>query len=241
MVLIDSFSVLKTIQFRTRRILGSPITVAKTYNSRNVDELILLDIDASKTGTPIDPFIIRDIADELFMPLTVGGGIRCELDIEKALKMGADKVSVNTALLNKREVLQDMITTFGSQCIVASIDVKKFNQEYFVYSHSEFREKGSLLEWCRYLSDNGVGEIFVNNVDLDGTMLGVDAKLIELIASTVDVPLIYAGGVGHPKDCVAAVKAGASAIGVSSLFHFSDYTPEDCKGIMNSNGLPVRL
>lgn len=241
-VLIDSFSVLKSIRFGTRRNLGSPITIAKTYNSRNVDELILLDIDASKTGSSIDPFIIRDIADELFMPLTVGGGIRSEVDIEKALKMGADKVSVNTMALNNRDLIPKMIKTFGSQCIVASVDVKKKDQKnYLVHSHTGSCENLDLLDWCRYLNDEGVGEILLNNVDLDGTMSGVDAELIDFVSSSVKAPLIYAGGVGKPNDCVTAIMAGASAIGISSLFHFTNYTPNDCKEIMNINGLPVRL
>jgi imidazole glycerol-phosphate synthase subunit HisF len=241
-VLIDGYSVLKTFNFNSRRSLGSPITVARTYNTRNVDELILLDLDASKEARSIDLFTIRDVAQELFMPLTVGGGIRTVDDIENVLtKGGADKVSINSGALADPFFIKEASEIFGAQCIVASIDVRKVDDKYCVYSHSKQKAIYDLQAWVKKVEELGAGEILLNSVDLDGTMNGMDYDLIKSISDLVKIPIIAVGGVSCPADCAKAALAGASAVGASSIFHFTSYTPEECKKEMHFQGLPVRI
>jgi len=240
-VLIDGFSVLKTINFKQRRNLGSPVTVSRTYNTRNVDELILLDIDASKQGRSIDKFTIMDISQELFMPLTVGGGIRTVKDIEMVLKMGADKVAINTEAILRNNFIVEGANEFGRQCIVVSLDVIKVNEQYCLFSHSANKIiEINLLDFCMKVQELGAGELLINNVDKDGLMSEPDFKLINDIAGCVGIPIIAAGGVSVPNDCTRMIQAGASAVAASSLFHFTGYTPQDCKSDMRENNIPVR-
>lgn len=241
LVLIDGFSVLKTINFKERRNLGSPITVARTYNTRDIDELILLDIDASKDNRAIDKFTVMDIAAELFMPLTVGGGIKTLKDIEQVLKMGADKVALNSIILEDISFLREAALEFGKQCLVVSIDIIKENDEYKIYSHTQ---QGSinrnLLEYCLQAQENGAGELLINSVDLDGKQSGVDLILASKISELVSIPVIIAGGVSSPENCAEAIQAGAAAVSAASLFHFTSFTPEDCRYAMGLEGIPVR-
>lgn len=241
LVLIDGFSVLKTANFNGRRNLGSPITVARTYNTRNIDELILLDIDASKDERSIDKFTVMDIAAELFMPLTVGGGIKTLSDIEQVLKMGADKVAINTAVINDINFLQKASEEFGKQCLVVSIDVIQEDGDYKVYSHSKRSSLDlNLLDFCQLVVKKGAGELLINSVDRDGKQTGVDLELTTLIAGVVSIPVIIAGGISSPKNCVEAIQAGASAVAAASIFHFTSFTPNDCRDEMGRQGLPVR-
>jgi len=242
MVLIDGFSVLKTINFSSRRNLGSPVTVARTYNTRNIDELILLDIDASKQNRAIDKFTIMDIATELFMPLTVGGGIKTTKDIEMALKMGADKVAINSEVLRKPSIIREAAQEFGQQCITVSIDIKKVSNSYKIYSHTH----GLLLDlclfdFCKQVEQLGAGELLINNVSQDGLMEGPDLALITLITNLVTIPVIAAGGISAPSDCTQVIEAGALAVAAASIFHFTSYTPNECKESMKANGISVRL
>jgi cyclase len=237
-VLIDGYSVLKTIRFQDRRNQGNPIVTARTYNSRNVDELVLLDIDASKNNRSIDLNTIREIASECYMPLTVGGGIQTLEDINAALLAGADKVVINSAALHNNDFIRDAVQQFGAQCIVASVDVSN-NQ---IYSHAlRPIPNMSPLDFIKKMETLGVGEIFLTDVDRDGLMEGVNIELIKTISETLTIPLIYSGGVGKPQDCTAAIKAGASAIAAASIFHFTRYVPDDCKKDMRKEGIPIRL
>lgn len=242
-VLIDGYSVLKTIEFNQRRNLGNPITVAKTYNSRNVDELILLDIDASKQNRSIDLFTISDISSECFMPLTIGGGLRTLEDIKKALKNGADKVSLNSILLENINFVKESSSVFGSQCIVASVDFKEVNSQFFIHSHAGKQSEIQLIDYCVELCRLGAGEILLNNVTLDGKMSGINESVLTLInkvSKAISIPLIYTGGVEKPSDCVSLLKAGADAVGAASIFHFTRYIPQDCKNELKLNGIPAR-
>jgi cyclase len=239
-VLIDGYSVVKTIGFNERRNQGNPITVARIYNSRNVDELILLDIDASKDGRSIDLFTIEEIASECFMPLAVGGGIRTLEDIRNVLDRGADKVVINTAAINDHKFVTDAVRMFGAQCIVGSVDVVKTDNEYRVYSMGEISSRDA-IEWIVDLEKLGVGEIFVNSVDRDGAMSGCDEELISRFVKKIKVPVIYAGGVGNPEDCIGPIKQGCSAVAIASMFHFTSFTPNSVKEVMFQNGIPVRL
>jgi cyclase len=241
-VLLDGYSVLKTVQFSTRRNLGNPITVARIYNTRNVDELILLDIDASKHGEKIDAFTVSEVASECFMPLTVGGGLRACKDIADVLAKGADKVAVNSMALENPEFVRQASRNFGAQCIVVSIDVKKDEKNrHRIHSHSGRSSKYSVLDWAKKLEELEAGELLLNSVDHDGMMDGYDLELIEMIADNVSIPIIAAGGLGTPTDAVNAVKHGAAAIAAASVFHFTDYTPDSVKEAMFDNGLPVRF
>lgn len=240
-VLLSGYSVLKTIKFDVRRNLGNPITIARIYNTRNVDELILLDIDASKQKRGVDLFTIQDIASECFMPLTVGGGIRKIEDIRNLLKRGADKISINTYALENPCFITEAAGIFGSQCIVVSLDIKYENDRYFIYSSINNENTNlSPIDWCKKIEGLGAGELLINFVDKDGTMEGVDCDYIALIAKSVNIPIIATGGVSNPDDTLLMAKAGASGIGVSSIFHFTNYTPLDCKIAMKAAGILVR-
>lgn len=239
-VLINGYSVLKTIKFDVRRNLGSPVTVARTYNTRNVDELILLDIDASKERRSIDKFTIMDIAEELFMPLTVGGGIRTVEDIRIALSMGADKVAINSRAFDNPDIVKDGAAIFGKQCIVVSIDVKKIAGTYQIYHHATNATDGCPFEWIKKVEILGAGEILLNSVDQDGEMKGVDEELFSAATKIVKIPIIGCGGVATPEDSAIITRVGVSAVAAASIFHFTGYTPNDCKVAMAKAGFFTR-
>lgn len=239
-VLLDGFSVLKTINFSQRRNLGSPITVVRTYNTRNVDELVLLDIDASKQGRAIDKFTIQDLARECFMPLTVGGGVRSVEDIGELLKKGADKVAINTYALQRPEFISEAAAIYGSQCIVVSVDVVETGDGFAIYSGGSILEDLDLIDWLTQAEKYGAGELLINNVSQDGVMSGGSVKLAALVAQAVAIPVICAGGVDSPENCAQIAGTSVSAVGVSSIFHFTDATPEDCRVAMARSGIPVR-
>lgn len=241
-VLLDGYAVLKTIGFKVRRNLGNPVTVARIYNSRNVDELILLDIDASKQKRCIDFFTVEDVASECFMPLAVGGGIRTSQEIEKLLKKGADKIIINTAALEMPELIRDFSGQFGSQCIIVSVDVQKpaGSEERNVFSHAGAAVPSSVSEWCQLAEAYGAGELFLNSVDQDGKMQGYDLELIKTVCSSIRIPVIACGGAGNPRHVAEAVTSGASAAAAASIFHFTDFTPEDCRQALRESGIATR-
>jgi len=241
MVLLDGYSVVKTIKFDVRRNLGNPITVARIYNTRDVDELILLDIDAAKEQRRIDLVTVEDITRECFMPLTVGGGLRTCEDIAEALAHGADKVAINTIFLEDPSVARESARVFGSQCIVVSLDVTcDSDGRYILHSHSGGRVRRSFDEAIALCNECEVGEILVNSVDRDGVMTGYDIALIDYAARRTSIPIIAAGGAGKPEDCAMIVKAGASAAAAASMFHFTSITPRTCRDAMRDAGIPVR-
>jgi cyclase len=240
-VLIDGFSVLKTINFDTRRNLGSPITVMQTYETRNVDEMIILDIDATKQKRSIDKFTIKEITQECFMPLTIGGGLRHCKDIEGILNVGADKVSLNSSAILDKNFLSQAVKNFGSQCIVVSIDVIMHDGKLKLFSDGEVNERVDVFDHMKSVEESGAGELLVTDVSREGTMKGANINLASLIFSKSSVPLIFAGGTSSPVDAANLVKnTGMSAVGVSSIFHFTDFTPEDCRIALRSADLPAR-
>lgn len=239
-VLLDGFSVLKTINFHQRRNLGSPVTVTRTYNTRNVDELILLDIDASKQGRAIDKFTISEIAQDCFMPLTVGGGIKTIEDIQGLLAKGADKVIINSHAIQNPEFIKVSSDIFGSQCIVVSIDVVEEDEGFMIYSNGNILRELELINWMKRAEDLGAGELFINNVTRDGSMKGGSIKLAEYASSAVSIPVIYAGGISSPSDAALVARTKVSGIGIASIFHFTDYTPRDCNEELRKFDIPVR-
>jgi imidazole glycerol-phosphate synthase subunit HisF len=241
-VLLDGYAVVKTIKFDVRRNLGNPITVARIYNTRDVDELVLLDIDAAKEHRRIDLFTIEDIASECFMPLTVGGGLRTCDDIAEVLAHGADKVVLNTILFENPFSIQDAVRIFGSQCIIISLDVINDGENNFsLFSHAGAVVPFSLDQAIQKCNEFNVGEILINSVDRDGTMTSYDFELIARVTGMTKIPVIVAGGAGAPEQCAQAVRCGASAVAAASIFHFTSITPHICKEAMNSAGIPVRL
>ncbi len=239
-ILIDGYSVLKTIRFDERRNLGNPVTVARTYNTRNVDELILLDINASREGRSIDLSTIEDIASECFMPLSIGGGLRSIEDIKKVLLRGADKVVINSAALENPAFIPEAVSYFGAQCIVGSVDFKKENNQYFVYKSGKIINKNP-FEWVQELAKKGVGEIYINSVDDDGMMTGPDLNMIQQVTRSVSVPVIYSGGISSPNDYVEPLRLGCSAVAAASIFHFTGWTPDCVKRKLREQGFHVRL
>ncbi len=239
-VLIDGFSVIKTIKFNVRRNLGSPITVMRTYNTRNVDEMIILDIDASKQSRSIDKFIIQEITSDCFMPLTVGGGVCNLTDIEDLLKSGADKVSINTRALQDINFIDKAASVFGSQCIVGSVDIIKASGDYRIYQGGKVIFDKTIQQHIHELVESGVGELLITNVDRDGTMEGLDLDIDFL--NELSVPVIFSGGTNGPHDAFAAFSnLGVDALGVSSLFHFTSTTPNEISKFVNNLGIPARF
>lgn len=240
-ILIDGFSVLKTRQFGVRRNLGNPIQVVRTYNTRNVDELIILDIDAQKQNRTIDLWTIRDITEDCFMPLTIGGGIQTIEDIRQTLLAGADKICLNTQALLNPQIITQGAEQFGRQCIVVSVDAVW--QEGRAYVHNPRIPKGQLLvrDWLEQVQSLGAGEILITSVAVEGTMEGPDLALLELIKGRITIPYIYCGGVKQAADCVDIIGQGAHAVAASSIFHFTSITPEECKQVMDRAGIAVRL
>ena len=239
-VLLKDWQLVKSIQFGSLRTIGHPTSTARIYNARDVDELIVLDIDASMYDEEINTEIITDIANECFMPLTIGGGISTIEDIYKVLNAGADKVSINTKAIQDKEFIKEASSIFGSQCIVCSIDVKKQDNSYKVYS----RKDGILdidpldlaLEYQKY----GAGEILLTSVDNDGTTSGYDLELLKYISNKLSIPVIINGGAGIPSHCVEAIQHGADAVAAAYIFHFSQYTPRDIKNKFIENNIRAR-
>lgn len=240
-VLLKGYSVVKSIRFSEMRNLGNPIVIARIYNTRNVDELVLLDIDASKKGSKIDSYTVEDVASECFMPLTVGGGLKTIEDITEMLAKGADKVALNASARADADFITRASHVFGAQCIVVSIDVITVDGRYFVYSHEEAKATSlDPIEWARRVEELGAGEILLNNVTHDGMMNGCDLELVRRVCEAVSIPVIAVGGVSCPEDAVAMISQGASAVGAASIFHFTSHTPQSLRDSLEEGGFPVR-
>lgn len=228
-VLLKNWQLVKSIHFDSFRTIGHPTSTARIYNSRNVDELIVLDIDASLNNEEINTEIITDIANECFMPLTIGGGIKTIEDIYKVLNAGADKIAINSKALEDLDFIKQASSIFGSQCIVCSIDVKRVDRIYKVFN----KKKGFLdidpLELAEKYQEYGAGEILLTSIDNEGSTKGYDTELIKLFKDKLNIPIILNGGMGEPHDAVEAIKNGADAVAAAYIFHFSQYTPDDIK------------
>jgi len=240
-VLLKDWQLVKSIGFDSFRTIGHPTSTARIYNARNVDELIVLDIDASINNEEINTEIITDIAEECFMPLTIGGGIKTIDDIYKVLNAGADKVSINTKALENLNFIKQASNKFGAQCIVCSIDVKKVEDKYKVYNKTKGILDINPLDLAIQYQEYGAGEILLTSVDREGSTQGYDLELIQLFKNKLEIPIIINGGMGKPKHAVEAIQNGADAIAAAYIFHFSRYTPNDIKNEMSKNNIPVRL
>lgn len=240
-VLLKDWQLVKSINFESYRTIGHPTSTARIYNSRNVDELIVLDIDASLNVNEINIEIIRDIADECFMPLTVGGGIKTISDIHKVLDAGADKVSINSIALKDMRFITKASSIFGSQCIVCSIDVKKDEGVYKVFNKSQGILNIDPLHLAKKYQEHGAGEILLTSVDNEGATQGYDIGLIKIFKDNLEIPVILNGGMGNPSHAVEAIQNGADAIAAAYLFHFSEYTPNDIRLELFEHDISVRI
>lgn len=239
-VLLKNWQLVKSINFSAFRTIGHPTSTARIYNARNIDELIVLDIDASTVEGEINIEVIRDIANECFMPLTIGGGIRCVNDIYKVLNAGADKIAINTIALNDPHFIAKAASIFGSQCIVCSIDVKKIDGSYRVFSKNKGLLNIDPLLLAQQYQKMGAGEILLTSVDREGTTLGYDLELLKQFRHKLKIPIIINGGMGKPIHGVEAIQEGADAVAAAYIFHFSQFTPNSIREALLENGISVR-
>lgn len=239
-VLLKDWQLVKSINFNSFRTIGHPTSTAMVYNARNVDELIVLDIDASLDGEDINTEIITDIANKCFMPLTVGGGIKSIKDIYTVLNAGADKISINTKALEDLNFIKEASSIFGSQCIICSIDVKKLNGKYIVFNKKHGLIDKNPLVLAKEYQEYGAGEILLTSVDNEGSTNGYDIDLIKLFKDELNIPVILNGGMGEPHHAVEAIQNGADAVAAAYIFHFSKYTPNDIKDELSKYGINVR-
>ncbi|MGE4490358.1 MAG: imidazole glycerol phosphate synthase subunit HisF [Kiritimatiellales bacterium] len=236
--------VVKGVQFVELRDAGDPVECAKAYEAQGADELTFLDITASSDGRDTMVDIVRRVAEQVFMPLTVGGGIRTSADVRRMLNAGADKVSFNTAAINNPDILNQCSEQFGAQCTVLAIDARRnVSKGWKVYTHGG-RNPTELdaVEWAQEGVARGAGEILLTSMDADGTKNGYDLELTRAISEAVGVPVIASGGAGTLDHLVEAVTVGkADAVLAASIFHFGEFTIREVKEYMKSKGVTVRL
>ncbi len=232
----------KGVGFDSWRRVGTVLPAVKVYNSRDVDELIVVDVVASREKRAPQPSWVRGFAPFCFVPLTVGGGITEVEQITGLLRSGADKVSIGSAIYHRPELITDAANRFGSQCVVVSIDVRRPGDgEAVCVSHSATMETGRRpAEMAVEARDRGAGEILLTSVERDGTMQGYDLELIAGVASAVDIPVIASGGAGKYQDMIDVVNAGASAVAAASMFHFTEQTPAEARKALARAGIAVR-
>ncbi|MGO2690820.1 imidazole glycerol phosphate synthase subunit HisF [Corynebacterium variabile] len=245
---VDNGRVVKGVKFENLRDAGDPVELAARYDAEGADELTFLDVSASKDGRGTMLDVVRRTADQVFIPLTVGGGVRSEDDVDQLLRAGADKVSVNTSAIHRPELLRELSGRFGAQCIVLSVDARRVPEGgdpqpsgFEVTTHGGTRSAGlDAIEWARTGEELGVGEILLNSMDGDGTRDGFDLELIRAVREVVSIPVIASGGAGKAADFPPAVEAGADAVLAASIFHFGDVAIGEVKDAMADTGIEVR-
>jgi cyclase len=236
--------VVKGVKFRQLRLAGDPPALAKMYEEQNADEIVFLDIGASPEGRKILIDVVRRTADMVFIPLTVGGGIRGIEDIRDLLCGGADKVSVNTAAVEDPKLVKKSSDKFGSQCIVVAIDAKRIGRrKWEVYTYGAREPTGlDAVKWAKRVEKLGAGEILLTSIDADGTKQGYDLELTRTVAEAVNIPLIASGGAGNLEHIYEALTIGkADAALAASIFHYEVYTVQEVKRYLAQRGVPVRL
>jgi len=245
---VDNGRVVKGVQFVDIKDAGDPVSVAKKYNEAGADEITFLDITASHEDRATTREVVERIAAEVFIPLTVGGGIRTIEDVRNMLNAGADKVGINTAAVHNPEFVRQASERFGAQCIVVAIDAKRVSEEgeplkWEIFTHGGRKQTGiDAIEWAKKMVEYGAGEILLTSMDKDGTKDGFDLELTRAISDAVHVPVIASGGVGNLDHLVDGVKIGkADAVLAASIFHFGEYSVEEAKRHMQKADIEVRL
>jgi cyclase len=245
---VDAGRVVKGVNFKALRDAGDPVEMARLYDAEGADELVFLDITASSGNRESTYDVIRRTAEQVFIPLTVGGGVRSPDDVNRLLRAGADKVGINTAAIARPELVTECAERFGNQCIVLSVDARRTQagavstpSGFEVTTHGGRRGTGiDAVEWAARGAQLGAGEILLNSMDADGTTAGYDLEMVRAVRAVVDVPLIASGGAGASGDFVPAVHAGADAVLAASVFHFGVLRIGDVKAALRADGLPVR-
>jgi cyclase len=240
---VNDGRVVKGINFVELKDAGDPVEIAKSYNEQGADELTFLDITASSDNRGLLFDIIEKVANQIFIPLTVGGGVRNCDDIRNLLNSGADKVGINTSAILNPNFVSESSSRFGSQAIVVAIDAKKVDDHYEVFTHGGRNATGiNAIEWARKMADFGAGELLITSMDKDGTKEGFDNNLMKSISETVDIPIIASGGAGSLRHLVDGVKDGeADAVLAASIFHYGEYTIQEAKNYMYEHGIEMRL
>jgi cyclase len=246
---VDGGRVVKGVRFVDIRDAGDPVEIARRYDEEGADELTFLDITASHEQRETMVHVVEDVAGEVFIPLTVGGGIRELTDIRRMLNAGADKVAINTAAVFNPDFVREAAERFGSQCIVVAIDAKQVSgtadqsPRWEIFTHGGRRPTGlDAVEWARMMVDHGAGEILLTSMDRDGTRNGFDLALTRSVSDAVEVPVIASGGVGNLEHLAEGVlQGGADAVLAASIFHFAEYSISEAKQYMASRGIEVRL
>lgn len=225
------------------RDVGWPVTTAKVYDSQDADELIFLDISASSGGNKFLANTLEKVAKNCFVPITAGGGVKTIDDVKNLLSVGADKVSINSGAVERPELITEIASKFGSQCVIVSIDAKEVSPgRYEVFTHKGTKSTGlEAVQWAKKAEKFGAGEILITSIDKEGTMTGYDLNLIKIISEAVSIPVIANGGAGSRQHFVDAVKiANASAVAASSVFHFSDSNLTQVKSFIYNHGIAIR-
>lgn len=245
---VDNGRVVKGVKFADLKDAGDPVELAKRYGAEGADELTFLDVSASKEGRGTMIEVVRRTAEQVFIPLTVGGGVRSAEDVRELLRAGADKVSVNTAAIANPNLLRELSEEFGAQCIVLSVDARRVPEGgvpqpsgFEVTTHGGTKSAGiDAIEWARTGQDLGVGEILLNSMDGDGTKEGFDLELLALVREAVSIPVIASGGAGKAEHFPPAVEAGADAVLAASIFHFGEVSIAEVKEALKAAGQEVR-
>ncbi len=245
---VDAGRVVKGVRFVDIRDAGDPVEIARRYDEQGADEITFLDITASHEGRETMVHVVEQVAGEVFIPLTVGGGIRSVADVRRMLVAGADKVAINTAAVREPELVRAAARAVGSQCIVVAIDAKRVSgpgepPRWEVYTHGGRRPTGlDAVEWARRMNTYGAGEILLTSMDRDGTKEGFDLELTRAVAEAVEVPVIASGGVGTLEHLAEGIlEGGADAVLAASIFHFGEHTVGEAKRYLASRGIEVRL
>ena len=242
---VDNGRVVKGINFVSLRDAGNPVEVAKRYNDEGADEITFLDITASSDGRDTILHVIEEVASQVFIPLTVGGGVRTVADVRRLLNAGADKVSINTAAVKTPELVNEAADFFGSQAIVVAIDAKAVNDDntrWEVFTHGGRNPTGlDVVEWAKNMQQRGAGEILLTSMDRDGTKIGFNLPLTRAVADATDIPVIASGGVGNIQHLIDGIIEGhADAVLAASIFHFGEVRIADAKAAMAQRCIEVR-
>ena len=245
---VDKGRVVKGVKFVGIRDAGDPVEIAKRYDEQGADELVFLDITASSEDRETMAHVVEEVASQVFIPLTVGGGIRTAADIRRMLNAGADKVAINTAAVANPELVREAADRFGAQCIVVAIDAKRVGGDdspahWEVFTHGGRKATGlDVVKWARRMMEYGAGEILLTSMDRDGTRDGFDLALTRAVSEAVSIPVIASGGVGNLDHLVVGIKEGAAdAVLAASIFHFGQYTVAEAKHYLAARGIEVRL